>query len=271
MNNDNNKNVVPLIVNGEINDGRNRKNKPVKEEKLPTKKFTFFDFILSLIGVALVVYGVMNFSIEDKKETKNSSSNVESNVTSQENEVKNEIDYKKLITFDKYEIYNIYSSNDLSLMTNGLDVTNLSNNAKIAIVSRISPNKGNYILVDELDKTFKRIFDTTYEKDEFIRGNYVYTYNKETGRYYLKSNEKNQNITYNFYNYIEEEKNGNDLILKDYVLYESNTNKWSLSNTIVDSSVTKDNMKDNKDKLKYFEYKFTKSNDDYILKTITIK
>ena len=269
MNNDNRDKVVPLIVNGEINDGRNKRNKQPKEEKLPTKRFTFTDFILCVIAVFMIYYGVKEI-INNNKKTATEEEAVTSNV--EEKSTKKSLDYKKAISYNSIEISNIYTTQDLINMNNGLDVNNLSNNAKLSMACAITNKYSGYILEDDLDNSMKKLFgDISYVKDEFMYGNNSYTYNKETKRYYLKSNDSNNSPMYTFNNYVEEEKNDTGIIIKNYILYSSNDKKWTLNNIVVDSNINSNNIKDNKDKLKYFEYSFVKNNDEYILKSITIK
>ena len=267
MNNNDKDKVVPLIVNGEINDGRNKKIKKVKEEKLPTKRFNFTDFILCVLGVILIIYGVNSIINKpaEKEEEKEVSSN--SNVV----EKKDENNYEEYFSFDAAELTNIYSPEDITAMANRLSIENLSNNAKLSLAARITVDN-NYILESDLDKSAKELFgNVSYTKDGFTYGNRVYIYNSETGRYYLKNIDSNIKVSYLVYNYMETDKSDNGMVIRDYILYTDNTKKWTINNDIVDNSINKTTMKDNKSKLRYFEYTFVKDNDEYHLTSISIK
>lgn len=274
MKDDKNK-VTPLFVNGELNDStRRRRTKKIQNEKLPTKRFGIPDFFLSLIGLVLIGYGVYN--IVYKNDNKNNSSN--SNITSKEN--KNEsvkIDYKKYIELDEIEETNVFNSDDIVSIDNGLDVNKLSNNAKLALASKLvkkyTIDEKIYILEEDLDKSLKNLFgDINYTKSKFEIGNNIYIYNQETKRYYLLGNNEISK-SYKKYNYSVVEENDNEMIIKNYIAYTDNDNTFSitLGKTKIDIIINNDNIKQNYKVLKYYEYKFIKENSNYKLINIAIK
>ena len=63
---------APLIVEGELYTTKRYKTKinrtKTKEVKLPTKRFTIVDIILTLVGIAMIVYGV--YGLVNHKDTK---------------------------------------------------------------------------------------------------------------------------------------------------------------------------------------------------------
>lgn len=275
---DDKNNVTPLFVNGELNDStRRRKARKIQNEKLPTKRFGAPDIFLSFIGLLLIGYGVYNVVYKDNnKNSDNSSSN--SNITSNEIKKEEKIDYTKYIELDSIEEKNVFDSNDISLFISGGDISNLSNNAKLALASKLV-NKHIiddkvYILEDDMDKSINKLFgNIKYIKSKFIIGNDVYTYNQETKRYYLIDNEEKYNLTYKKYNYSVVEKNDNKMIIKNYIGYTDNNNTFSttLGNDRLSVVINKDNIKNNIGILKCYEYEFIKENDNYKLSSISIK
>lgn len=259
--------IVPVIVNGELNTGKKRKRK--KEEPLPQKTFRFSDIVLTIIGVLLIVYGVYGLINKepDKKEVENS------NETS---EVK--INFEEYLVLNAVENTNVYSNEDLTNMNNGLLSIDLSNNAKLALGSRLvdkhTIDNEVYILEEELDNGIKKLFgDITYIKDAFTLGDNVYVYNQETKRYYLLTNTKKINLNYQKYSHIVKEEMDNKLIIREYVGYTSldNTRSWTLNSVNISEIINSTNIKDKYTLLKYYEYEFLKNNDRYILNKITIK
>lgn len=279
MKDDKNK-TTPLFVNGELNDStRRRKARKIQNEKLPTKRFGAADIFLSLIGLVLIGYGVYNIVYKDDNEKFDSNSSSNSNITSNEieKEVK-KIDYTKYIELDAIEEKNVFNSEDILLFSNGGDISNISNNAKLALASKLAKKHvidgKSYILEEEMDKSIKDLFGSiNYIKSKFVIGNDVYTYNQETKRYYLLDNTEKFNLTYKKYNYSEMEENDNKMIIKNFVGYTDNNNTFSttLGNVRLDVVISNDNIKDNISILKYYEYEFIKENDSYKLISISIK
>ena len=272
MNNNDDKKVVPLIVNGEINDGRNKKQKHVREEKLPTKRFTFGDVFLTLVALGLVVYGV--FSVINPKEKENKESN--SNVQETKKEEVTADDLKKYIPVNLSDFYNLYSKDDINNFKIGLSAKNLSNNAILSLASRLAPTHGNsedsYYLEEDIDAAVKKLFgNITYTKSKFSYGDYEYTYNQETKRYYLLSNSIKTNSNVKKYDYLEVIDNKDSILIKDYLVYSYNNSTLLIDGTKIALNIDDSNIKDNKDSIKYIEYKFDKNEDNYILSTITIK
>ncbi len=263
---DNKNKDIPLIVNGELNIGKKR---VVKEKKLPTKRFGMLDIFLTLIGIVLVIYGVYTITNKDKEDSENS------NIQEQKTDIRR-VDYKRLITFSDEEI-NIYSSEDYIGMKNGLTANNLSNNAKLALASKVAIkdiyNEKTCITATEMDNSIKYLFgDISYTSESFIVGNRIYTYNQETKRYYLMSN-INKNLTYIKYDYIEKNEMDDTLIITDYVAYtfEAQNRTISITKQPVEHLITNANIQQDYNLLEHYEYKFIKKDNRYILESITIK
>lgn len=264
----NNKDVVPLIINGEINDGRElRKKKNINNVKLPKKRFTFLDLLLTLLGIVFVGYGIYTMVYDDKKEDKK-----DSNITSNKKIDTNK--YLKYIPSNLIDGYNIYSKEDSSLLLNTISVDKLSNNAIMSFGARVAQStkvsEEQYIKEEELDKAIKNIFgDIKYNKESFSYGNKTYIYNSETKRYYLES--KNDiNLSFDRIDYVDLSNNDNELVIRDYVVLVFSDKQTLLDGNII-TDITKNNIKDNLNKIKYYEYKFVKEKDNYLLKTISIK
>lgn len=269
--------VIPLFVNGELNDHKRRKQaNRIQNEKLPTKRFGAGDIFLTIIGLLLVVYGV--YSVINKDNNKQEESvNKESNITSNI-EFNNNLDYTKYLELDEIEEKRLYTSSDLSLLNTGLNVEELSNNAKLALSSRLA-NKHTidgktYILESDLDSSIKTLFgNINYTNSSFTYGVNTYTYNQETKRYYLMDDSIEANLSYKKYNYIVKEDTDNGMIIKVYVAYTSLDGSFSttLSQIKLESVIDSNNIKQEYNKLKYYEYEFIKENDDYHLTKISIK
>ena len=274
----NKKDITPIIVNGELNTG---KRKVYKEKKFKQpKKNPLADFFLTLIGLVLVGYGVYTlvYKKEEKKdEIKNSNSNiVESNITSNTISTK-KIDYIKDLQLGIVESTNVFTKEDVSalLSPNGLNIVNMSNNAKLALASKIASEvdvRGKkYITDEEMDISIKSLFgNITYNKESFIKGKNKYIYNQETKMYYLLSVD-DINLNYSKYDYFNKLEENNILKVQDYVLYTDNTKSWTINNIQLSELVTNNNMKDKLSLLKYYEYTFTKNENNYYLTNIIIK
>ena len=271
--------TTPIIVNGELRVNQKR-NRTKKDDFKEPKKNPFADLLLTLICIGLIGYGVYTLvNKDDKKENKksNSNSNVTSNVESNSNSNIKTIKYEDDLILTKLESTNLYSKADLAAMNTqeGLSVVNLSNNAAMALASKIADKKvadGKiYITEEELDNSIKQLFGTKeYIKRAFVCGKDLYTHNQETKMYYVLE-ESNNKITYSKYDYVEKNEQNDTLVIKNYVLYNDGVKSWTLNNTALTETVTKDNMKENLNLLKYYEYKFNKINDNYYLSNISIK
>lgn len=280
---DDKNNVTPLFVNGELNDSTRRRNaRKINNEKLPTKRYGAPDLLLSIIGLLLVGYGVYNIVYKDDIEKNNSVSNSNlsnSNITSNETkDVNQKIDYTKYIELSAIEEKNIFNADDKLIINNNGQISNLSDNAKLALASKLA-NKHiidgkSYILEDDMDKSIKDLFgNISYVKSKFIIGNDVYTYNQETKRYYLLDDSKKYNLTYVRYNYSIVEEKDNKMIIKNYVGYTDDNNTFSitLGGNKLNVVINNENIKDNISILKYYEYEFIKNDGKYILNSISIK
>lgn len=271
--------TTPIIVNGELRVNQKR-NRTKKDDFKEPKKNPFADLLLTLICIGLIGYGVYTLvNKDDKKENKksNSNSNVTSNVESNSNSNIKTIKYEDVLILTKLESTNLYSKADLAAMNTqeGLSVVNLSNNATMALASKIADKKvadgKTYITEEELDNSIKQLFGTKeYIKRAFVCGKDLYTHNQETKMYYVLE-ESNNKITYSKYDYVEKNEENDTLVIKNYVLYNDGVKSWTLNNTALTETVTKDNMKENLNLLKYYEYKFNKINDNYYLSNISIK
>lgn len=277
--------VVPIIVNGELNDNAKRNGiYDTSKEKLPTKKYNFTDFLLTIIGLLLAVYGVYLFINKDdnKKNEENNSSNIvqKSNETKKEDrkEENIKVDYSTLLVMSEINEKRLYTTTDLEGLKTGLDIQNMSNNLKLVLASKISKKHTidgqTYILKSDMDKSIKRIFgNINYEDSVFTYGNNTYTYNQETKRYYLFDSSSKYNLTYKRYDYLTQDEQDGTLIIKDFVAYTTldNTKSTTLSNTPVASVINDINIKQETNKLKYYEYEFKVEDGVYHLKKITIK
>ena len=271
--------TTPIIVNGELRVNQ-KKNRPIKDDYKEPKKNPIMDLFLTLICIGLIGYGVYTLvNKEDKKEDKksNSNSNITSNVESNSNSNIKKIKYEDVLILTKLESTNVYSKEDLAAMNTpeGLNIAYLSNNATMALASKIADKKvangKTYITEEELDNSLKQLFgNKEYIKRAFICGKDLYTHNQETKMYYVLE-ENNNKITYSKYDYVEKNEDNGVLIVKNYVLFNDGEKSWTLNNTALTTLVTKDNMKDSLSLLKYYEYKFNKINDNYYLSNISIK
>lgn len=268
---------TPIIVNGELR-VNNIKNKGYKDDYKEPKKNPLGDLFLTLICIGLIGYGVYSLTNKnDKKEnTSNSNSNITSNVESNSNSNVKKIKYDDLV-LTKLESTNVYTKEDLLAMNTqeGLNVVNLSNNAKMSLASKLATknnsNEKKYITEEELDNFIKLLFgNIDYTKRAFRCGKNLYTHNQETKMYYVME-ESTNNINYSKYDYVETKEENNTLIVKNYVVYTDGTKSWTINDIQLNELIDGDNMKSKLDLLKYYEYKFNKVNDNYILSTITIK
>lgn len=275
--NDDKKKIVPVIINGELNDGKTYRRKKVHQEKLPSKKFGFSDVLLTLLGIFLIGYGIYGLFNKDnkKEEVVNNTSNVE-NKNVQNNIVS--IDVSKYVKFTTEEISNIFTTQDLNLMQNGIKASDLSNNFKLSVAAKQTKkyknSTGEYILQTDMEESIKKIFgNVSIINSSFTYGNNTYVYNQETKRYYLLDSTKKINLDYVKHDYIEKEEIDNKLIIRDFVAYTDNakSRSWTLNNISLAQIIDSNNIKDNYTSLKYIEYQFIKDNENYYLDIITIK
>ena len=266
--------TTPIIVNGELR-VNNKKDRFNNDNFKEPKKKPILDLFLTLICVCLIGYGVytlVNKDDTDNKENDKSNSNITSNEVSNSNSNK-KIDYEKLFILTKLESTNVYSKADISAMnsTNGLSVSNLSNNAKLSLASKLSNNDSSYITEEELDNSIKQLFgNIEYIKRAFICGKDLYTHNQETKMYYVME-ESNTKIEYSKFDYVDITEEEESLIVKNYVVFTDGTKSWTLNNVMLNVLVNGDNIKDNLNILKHYEYKFNKINDNYYLSNISIR
>ena len=266
----NNQDEQPKFVNGELDMGGPAP-KPAKEEKLPTKRFTFMDFLLTLLGLFLVGYGVYTFIHPAKKEPV-------------EEEKEPEVEVKEMTPEEAYRYVsiplideNLYSEEDLEAMKTGLNVENLSNNAKLSLASRLTRhvNVDGKVYYNEswIDETMKKIFgDIVYYKAAYSYGNNVYTYNQETRKYYLMEDTSKYSYDYQKYTYTVNTDLSDKLVIKEYVAYTDRDKSWTIGDTTpLKEKVDSNNIKDHTDELKYFEYEFKREEGNYYLTKITIK
>lgn len=277
---DNKNEVTPLIINGELNMRKTKKKNKIKKDSLPKKSFGFSDIFLSIIGFILVIYGIYTIINKEDKKKSIEDNTVNSNIV--ENEKKEELNtdiIKNKLSFSKEELSNIYSPIDLNGMINKLDVTNLSNNAKMSLAMKFTTphvvGDELYILEEELDNSIKMLFgkNINYQKEAFTLGNNIYTYNQETKRYYLMDNTKKLNLTYNQIDFSESEELNDKLVIREYIAYTelNGTKSWTLNNMLLNIIIDENNIKEQYKNLKCFEYEFIKNGDNYNLVTITIK
>ena len=166
---------------------------------------------------------------------------------------------------------NIFTSEDNQKLPNGLN--NFSNNYILAISSLKckSFDKKGTIDGEEMDSKVKAIFGNyNYTKGNFTIGSKTYTYNQETDKYYVLSN---SGATNNFikYNYVETREEEEIVYIDEYVVYTNATSSVTLGNVKLPSKIDGTNIQANYKSLKYYEYTFSKVNDDYVLTSITIK
>lgn len=278
-------NVTPLFINGEFND-RTKRQRPTlnNNDKLPTKRYGFGDVLLTLIGIALIGYGIYMYMNKDesKKENDNSNSVVTEEKKSNKNSTKEkkELDYAKLVSLTEVNEKRLFSATDLKLLQTGLEVSQMSDNLKLGMAARISEKKyydngsNSYILDDELDSKMKLIFgNINYNKGVITYGNNTFTYNQETKMYYLFENSEKFNLNYKRYNYVTKDKLDDKLIVKNYVAYTMNdkTKSTTLNNTALNIIIDDNNIKDQIGILKYYEYEFVLEDGSYHLKKITLK
>lgn len=277
--NDDKNNVVPIIVNGKLNDGKYNKPKKNHQDKLPSKRFNFIDVLLTLLGIFLIGYGVYGIITKDKNKEEDIIS--DSNTSSNSSEVTNQnsnIDVSKYITFNTKESYNIFTPEDINLINSGAKASDMSLNFKLSVAARqakkYTSNSNEYILQSDLQESIKNIFgDISITNASFSYGDNIYVYNQETKRYYLLDNSNKINLDYTMYHYIKQEEVDNKLIIKYYIAY-TDTNKtrsWTLNNISLTDVIDSNNIKDKFNNLKYIEYQFNKVYDKYYLDTITIK
>ena len=260
-----NKEVVPIIVDGNLNEGKQPKK--VVQEKLPKKRFTFMDLLLTLIGLVLIGYGVLTIVNPQEKKQEEKKEEIP--------EPTQKVDVSTYVLFNVNDSSNIYTEDDIKALPNGLDVTSLSNNAILSYAARSAAwtyvDGKSYITEEDLDKSVKKIFgDIPYTKAPFSYSNKSITYNKETKRFYLLS--ENDNV-FNYKKYYHKEVIDNDteLMIQEYVAYTDDTKSWTINNAPLDIKIDNTNIDDNYPKLKYYEYTFVKENDSYILKRIMVK
>ena len=282
----NKRDVTPIIVNGELSLNQKR-NKASNDGYKEPKKNPLIDLLLTLVCIGFIGYGVYTLNNKDKSDdgTSNSNTNVESNVSSDissnissnsNSNIKN-IKYEEVLVLTKLESVNLYTKEDLTAMNtvNGLNVINMSNNAKMSLASKValkSTSGGKvFITEEELDNSMKALFgDIVYTKRAFRCGKDLYTHNQETKNYYVMEESLNT-VKYSKYDYVEKSEENDTLIYKNYVVYTDGTKSWTINNIPLTELVNGDNMKEKLNLLKYYEYKFNKVNDNYILSTITIK
>lgn len=268
-----NKKVVPVIVNGELYDEKESrdKNKPKKEEKIPQASSPASNIALTILGIILIVYGVYSVINKDNKKEE-PTSNITSNVSVKEiNKFTSVDDYINLLELSYDDFMSIFDENDIKNMTYGLKVKDISNNAKMALAAKnINHDKNELEIKDtELNMSMYNIFgNVSYNKEKFNYSNLEYTYNNETERYYLLL-EKEKANNFNTYTIVEKD----NLIVRVYTAYTSidNAKSYTLNKQTLKNVITKENINNYKDTLKYFEYVFSKNNDSYILESITIK
>jgi len=279
-------NVTPLFINGEFND-RAKRTRPTlnNNEKLPTKRYGFSDLLLTLIGVALVGYGIYMFMNKEETKKEDDKSNTTVTETKKQNsnstkETKEEIDIDKLVSFTETSEKRLFTSSDLKLLSTGLETSMMSNNLKLSLGARISEknlfdnNTNAYILGEELDKKMKLLFgNVNYDKSVFFYGYNTFTYNQETNRFYLYQNTQTSNLNYKRYNHITKEEKDNNLIVKVFVAYTTldKTKSTTLNNVALKNIINESNIKDYINELKYLEYDFVKEDGSYHLKKITLK
>ena len=275
--------VTPIIVNGELSVNQKKK-RPFNDGYKEPEKKPLTDLLLTLVCIGFIGYGVYTLTNkkEDKKnELSNSNSNevIEqtSNITSNSNSNVKKIKYEDVLVLTKLESTNLYTKDDIALMNtqNGLSVASMSNNAKMSLASKVATkntsNGKSFITEEELDNSMKLLFgNIEYTKRAFICGKDLYTHNQETKLYYVME-ESNNSITYSKYDYVEKIEENDVLIVKNYVVYSDGTKSWTINNIALQELVNGENMKEKLNLLKYYEYRFNKVNDNYILSTITIK
>lgn len=268
---------IPVIIDGELNISGMRKNdlvdKPKKEEHLPQKRFTIMDVLLTLAGIALIIYGIDSFINKDENKEP-----VKENKPIVEKETIHINDIVNYFTLPLNQELTIYDTSDFKLMLNGLTPDMMSDNAKLSLATRITnqhtKDDKTYIDEQELDKSMKKLFgDITYNKQAFSYGVNQYTYNQETKKYYLMNNNVSQNYDYNKINYVKTDEKDNTLIIKEYVAYtmKDNSSSFTINNKPLDIIIDNNNIQKNINYLSYYEYVLEKVEDEYHLQVIYIK
>lgn len=268
------KKVAPLIVDGELYSAKRYRNKiskkNTKEDKLPTKRFTIVDIILTLIGVLMVGYGI--YGLVNKPDTSKEVKKEE-----KKTEEKINFDYSKYVVLNIDE-YSIYTDEDINNMNSGLSTKDMSNSAKLYLASRlctkVEEDGITYIKEDDLDNGFKKIFgNITYTKETFIGYNQNYTYDKDNHRYIITPSDIISLSSNKKYNHIEREIKDNKLIYREYVAFTDydGLRSYTLGNVKLDEAVNNNIFLEDLKKLKYYEYEFIKKDNSYILNKITIK
>lgn len=269
-----NKKVEPVIVNGELYDAKKEKakNKVKKEEKLPQTSSPASNVILTILGIILIIYGVNSIINKDnKKQEEPSNSNNNAVVIKQVDKFSSVEEYVKFLQLDYDEYVSIFSEEDTKNMTVGLNVKDMSNNAILSLAAKnINKNrKEAEIKEEELKTSVNNLFgNVNYDKEKFSYNNIEYTYNNETERYYLLSN-RNILKNYDTITLIEI----NNLVARVYTAYTSIDGKksYTLNKQTLKNIITKDNIEQYKNELKYFEYSFSKDKNSYNLESIAIK
>ena len=272
----NERDTKPIIVNGELNlgDKPKKKKNDTSNVVLPTKHFTIGDALLSLLGILLVIYGISTFFGGDKKEEVEEPKVMEEE---QEKEAMTTTDAINYVSLSQSELTNIYSKEDLEAMKVGLEVNNLSNNAKLSLASRISTrvNVDGKVMIEEeeMDASMKKIFgdDITYIKSAFSYGDNVYTYNQETKRYYLLDDSIKVKNDYRQYHFVESIPNNDFLTIRHYIAYSDEFHSWTLNDKILNVLINNTNIKDNYQDFSYYEYEFRFIDNNYYLIKISLK
>ncbi len=267
------KKVVPIIINGELNDNESNKGKKkkVKVEKLPTKQFTFLDVLLTLVGFAIIIYGITTLIPKKEKEEPIDASND----INEEKEELEDISLAPLVTLNLDESINTYTTEDLNNMSNGLLVSSLSNNAILSLAARNvnwhKENEVTYLTYAELDEVIHNLFgEINYVAEPFTYGTKSYTYNQSTSRYELLEDQK---LAHDFkmYYHIDEQNDGTNIIVREYIAYTNAEKSWTIGNLPLSVIIDDLNIDSDYSQLKCFEYHFVKSNDKYLLQQIAIK
>ncbi len=272
----NERDTKPIIVNGELNlgDKPKKKKNDTSNVVLPTKHFTIGDALLSLLGILLVIYGISTFFGGDKKEEVEEPKVMEEE---QEKEAMTTTDAINYVSLSQSELTNIYSKEDLEAMKVGLEVNNLSNNAKLSLASRISTrvNVDGKVMIEEeeMDASMKKIFgdDITYIKSAFSYGDNVYTYNQETKRYYLLDDSIKVKNDYRQYHFVESIPNNDFLTIRHYIAYSDEFHSWTLNDKSLNVLINNTNIKDNYQDFSYYEYEFRFIDNNYYLIKISLK
>jgi predicted RecB family endonuclease len=263
-------NVTPVIKDGELYTGEKKKKELPAE---PPKSGKGGNILLSLLAIAVIIYGVNSMLNKDntKEEEAPKSNIVEEKKDDTETKTIETVDVlKSYVILSVDNSYNIFTSEDNSKLLTGLN--QFSNNYILAISSLKCNHfdKSGTIDGEEMDKQVSNIFgNVEYKKEPFTIGNKKYTYNQELNKFYILSSEGAVNyLKYNYVNVREEE---NKVYIDEYVVYTNATSSVTLANTKLPNKIDGTNINTNYKSLKYYEYEFTKNNDDYVLTSITIK